>query len=113
MATWIVDDKVITTHPLPVFYSWLGWSVRVWNGKIKLSSIVEFPVTRQRHEMAHLYQEKEIGVIKYRLLYIREWCRNIFNKPYYNNPFEREARALEMVYRGWENVTKDSWRGYV
>lgn len=56
-----------------------------------------------RHEMIHVAQNFKLRT------YLWWWLK----RGYKNNPFEREARKWENTYRGWELVTKDSWREYV
>jgi hypothetical protein len=44
-----------------------------------------------RHEVAHIKQYHQLGVIRFLILYLLE----TFNKGYYNNRFEVEARLKE------------------
>jgi len=44
-----------------------------------------------RHEVAHVYQYKKYGFVRFVLLYLLESARN----GYYNNRFEAEARSRE------------------
>src|SRR5438309_7456581 len=44
-----------------------------------------------RHEVAHVYQYKKYGFVRFILLYLLETART----GYYNNRFEAEARSKE------------------
>jgi hypothetical protein len=44
-----------------------------------------------RHEVAHVYQYKQYGFVRFILLYLLETAR----KGYHNNRFEAEARSKE------------------
>lgn len=44
-----------------------------------------------RHELAHVAQYQQYGLVRFLLLYAWEWMR----RGYYNNRFEVEARAAE------------------
>lgn len=44
-----------------------------------------------RHEIAHVYQWKKFGLVRFAFLYILE----SFNKGYYYNRYEVEARSKE------------------
>src|SRR5690349_5213809 len=44
-----------------------------------------------RHEVAHVYQYKKYGFVRFIFLYLLETARN----GYYNNRFEAEARSKE------------------
>jgi len=53
-----------------------------------------------RHEVAHVYQYKKYGFIKFILLYLLETA----HKGYYNNRFEAEARSKEEDLSILENI---------
>jgi hypothetical protein len=53
-----------------------------------------------RHEVAHVYQYKKYGFVRFILLYLLESARN----GYYNNRFEAEARNREEDLNILENI---------
>jgi hypothetical protein len=110
---WVIDNTEITTYRLSAIYSWMGFTAKVRNGKIYISTVL----TKKeviKHEMAHLMQEKLNGYFIFRIKYFYDWIRLFFKgvKPYQENAFEREARYLERLYQGWKYVTKDSWKNF-
>lgn len=68
-----------------------------------------------RHEMVHVKQQEAVGYAKFKFLYVLWWgimiCRGY--RGYEDNPFELEADELRRFYRGWERVTKDSYKLYI
>ena len=54
----------------------------------------------RRHEEVHVKQQQELGSIKFKLLYLLEWLKNLikyrnFNKAYWYISYEIEARRAE------------------
>lgn len=54
-----------------------------------------------RHEVAHVYQYKKYGLMKFLWLYLYESLVNGYN----NNRFEKEARKYENDYKILDNIT--------
>lgn len=46
-----------------------------------------------RHELEHIRQFKRYGYVRFAAMYLWEWMR----RGYYNNQYEKEARAAEGV----------------
>lgn len=97
-----IDGITITTLRLPFPFSLFAKGM-AWRGKVYLKDPLRASNWLIRHEMVHVAQGFKL------LTYLWWWLK----RGYYNNPFELEANKWESEYRGWENVTKDSWRKYI
>lgn len=54
-----------------------------------------------KHELKHIEQFRQFGIIRFLCMYTLEWTKN----GYYNNKFEQEARAAENeATPEWETV---------
>lgn len=67
-----------------------------------------------RHELCHVRQQELIGFGRFVMLYYWQWFKLAIRgkRAYADNPFELEAKKWQYTKKGWENVTKESWRGY-
>ena len=54
-----------------------------------------------RHEVAHVYQYQQLGMMRFLWFYLYQTARN----GYYNNRFEREARSHENDARILDGIT--------
>lgn len=96
-----IDGITITTYRLAFPFSLFAKGM-AWKGKVYLKD----PITSGRlirHEMCHVAQGFKLRT------YLWWWLK----RGYKNSPFELEANKWESEYRGWENVTKESWRKYI
>lgn len=53
-----------------------------------------------RHEIAHIKQYKKVGFVQFLFLYLME----TFNKGYFDNRFEVEARSMEKDLRILDDI---------
>ena len=106
-----IDDTLQPYYKLNQWYA--GGKVEmVVRGKIYISNNIT-PILF-RHAMAHQKQQELIGYAKFKFLYVLWWGIMILRgkRGYEDNPFEKEADECQRYYRGWERVTKDSWKLY-
>lgn len=97
----LIDGIEVEVHklsfPFTLFAAGMGYK------KVYLKDPLRASDRLIRHELCHTQQ----GLIISKYIY---WW---FRRGYKNNPFEIEARLWESEYRGWMNVTKDSWKMYI
>lgn len=111
---WVIDGDIIKAKQLSIIWQWFGYTAACRWGQIYYTPDDGFRDEIKRHELVHREQQRKqhkwitIGYPIFLFKYIGWWLR----KGYKNNPFEREADALESVYQGWKQVTKDSWKDY-
>ena len=77
----------------------------------------EFDDVSHNHEMIHVTQEKELGVIRFWQLYLGEWIKNLFTigfnyQAYYYISFEQEAYKNEDNLDYLKTREKNEWRKY-
>ena len=97
-----IDDIAMPTYRLSFPFSLFAKGM-VWRGKVYLKDPLRASDRLVRHEMIHVAQEFKLRT------YLWWWLK----RGYKNNPFEWEAREWDGECRGWENVTKESWRKYI
>lgn len=109
-----IDGITITTYRLPFPFT-LFAKGKAWRGKVYLKDPLRASDRLIRHELCHVKQQENLGFWKFLWLYYWNWLKLAIKgkRAYKNNPFELEAKEWQYTPKGWENVTKDSWRGYV
>jgi len=109
-----IDDLLLPYYKLNQWYAG-GKAAMVVRCKIYIENIAAITVILFRHEMTHLKQQEALGYAYFKFLYVLWWVILFFTpgkRPYNDNPFELEADECSRYYRGWERVTKDSWKQY-
>lgn len=118
---WEIDGIIIKEKQLSVIWQWLGIVSAVRWGVIYRDPDYSFVDWLKRHELTHQAQQLKqskyiiIGYPIFCIKYAWQWLKLLFTKgkrPYEDNPFEKEADALQFTYQGWLTVTKDSWKNY-
>ena len=113
--TYPIDDTLQPYYKLNQWYTG-GKAAMTIRYKIYIENIGAITPILFKHEMVHVQQQKLIGYAKFKFLYVLWWIILFFTpgkRPYEDNPFELEADNLKRYYRGWEGVTKDSWKQYI
>ena len=77
----------------------------------------EVPERTKRHEMIHIHQQRELGVIGFYILYTYYWLKKLakyknFSVAYYNIPFEIEAYKNEHMHDYLDHRVKHAWKQY-
>lgn len=97
-----IDGIKVEIHKLSFPFTLFAEGM-VCRGKVYLKNPLRASDRLVRHEMIHVAQGFKLRT------YLWWWLK----RGYKNNPFEREAMYLQGTYRGWELVTKDSWRKFI
>lgn len=97
-----IDGVEVKINKLPFPFSLFAKGM-AWRGRVYLKDPLRASDRLIRHEMCHVRQQFPLWK------YLAWW----FRRGYKNHPFELEANKWESEYMGWENVTKESWRGYI
>jgi hypothetical protein len=92
-----------------------GYSGITWFGKICLKP--KYKVTDQfiRHEYIHILQSKELGMLRFYILYLYYWIRNLVKKPktaYRSVPFEMESYLNQRSKTYIATRPKNNWKIY-
>lgn len=108
--------KIIENSWIPGFLSWFIniWAITLYPYIICRGKLEE---PTRTHEIIHLYQQRELWIIGFYVLYVWYWLKGLvktksFHDAYMTIPFEREAyfnenTKLYPVYR-----EKHAWKKY-
>lgn len=110
-----IDDTLQPYYKLNQWYTG-GKAAMVIRCKIYIENIGAITPILFKHEMVHVKQQEALGYAKFKFLYVLWWVKLFFTpgkRPYEDNPFELEADELKRFYRGWERVTKNSYKLYI
>ena len=110
----IIDNQEVEVRRLPDILTMFAVAMTI-NKKIYHINPTFSSERTLRHELCHMKQQENLGFWKFLWLYYWNWLKLAIKgkRAYKNNPFELEAKEWQYTPKGWENVTKDSWRGYV
>lgn len=112
MKSRIVDGIKITWQPLEAIFEWFGVVAQTRRQKIR-TNLHNPSNTLLSHEMCHVRQQHFLRwkfMPKYLGWWL--WLAITFRRAYEDHPMEKEAWALQKQYRGWEVVTKYSYKDY-
>jgi len=108
----IVDDFLIEYRSLEIILQWFRVRAQTRRGHIRTNQIAPTD-NLLRNEMVHVIQQIHWGW-KFMFLYFYLFVRTVLKgkRAYLDHPLEKESVELAKEKRGWEQVTKESWRKY-